>query len=67
MIDRFFIWRWVSQPYFEGVYIRKKKNGSGVISIQIYGKPRGKYKFIEKVGSSSDPIQIEQCPHEPGR
>ena len=42
------------------MFIRKKKNDSGVISIQILKKYLGKNKLIETVGSSSDAQQVEQ-------
>jgi len=42
------------------VFIRKKKNDSGVISIQILRRYLGKNKLIETIGSSSDPGQVEQ-------
>lgn len=40
--------------------MRKKKNPSGVVSIQIIDKSSGKYKLIKTVGSSSDPDRIDQ-------
>ncbi|MCL5990521.1 MAG: hypothetical protein M1419_00250 [Bacteroidetes bacterium] len=36
------------------MFIRKKKNKSGVISVQIIEKKSGKYKYIKTIGSSSD-------------
>ena len=43
------------------MYIRRKKNDNGTISIQIVRKLRGKQKVIEAVGSSSSiPEEIEQ-------
>jgi len=41
------------------MFIRKKKNPSGVISIQIIDKSLGKYKVIRTIGSSSDELEIE--------
>ena len=41
------------------MFIRKKKNPSGVISIQIIDKSLGKYKVIRTIGSSSDEFEIE--------
>jgi len=50
------------------VFIRKKRNDRGVISIQILRKSLGKNKLIETVGSSSDPQQVEQlCRQAKGR
>jgi len=42
------------------VFIRKKRNKSGIVSIQILNKYHGKNKLIETVGSSSDPQQVDQ-------
>jgi len=36
------------------MFIRKKKNSSGVISIQVIDKSNGKYKVHKTIGSSSD-------------
>ena len=41
------------------MFIRKKKNKSGSISIQIIDKSSGKYKVIKTIGSSTNPITIE--------
>jgi transposase len=41
------------------MFLRKKKNKSGVISIQIIDKSSGKYKLIKTIGSSSSKIEIE--------
>jgi len=41
------------------VFIRKKLNKSGVISVQVIDKSRGKYQLVKTVGSSSDPKQVE--------
>jgi len=40
------------------MYVRKKKNPSGVVSIQIIDK--SKYKVLKTVGSSSDIQEIER-------
>jgi transposase len=40
------------------MYVRKKPNKSGVISIQIIDKSSGKYVVRQTVGSSSDPTEI---------
>ena len=42
------------------MFVRRKKNKSGIISIQIIDKSAGKYKMVETVGSSSDPETIER-------
>lgn len=45
--------------YFCDMYIRKKKNPSGVISVQIIDKSKGKYKVIHTIGSSKDESIVE--------
>ena len=42
------------------MFVRKKLNKSGVVSIQIISKDRGKYQVIKTIGSSSGAQQIEQ-------
>ncbi|MFI0429527.1 hypothetical protein [Mariniflexile sp. HMF6888] len=42
------------------MFVRKKRNKSGVISIQIIDKSSGKYKLVKTIGSSSDPFEIER-------
>ena len=42
------------------MFIRKKKNKSGSISIQIISKKSGKYKVVESIGSSKDEKEIEE-------
>ncbi len=41
------------------MFVRKKKNKSGVISIQVIDKSSGKYKLVKTVGSSKDPLEID--------
>lgn len=41
------------------MFVRKKKNKSGVISIQVIDKSSGYYKLIKTIGSSSDKSEIE--------
>lgn len=40
------------------MFVRKKRNKSGVISVQILEKRSGKSTLIKTVGSSSDPVKI---------
>ncbi|MCX6327602.1 MAG: IS1634 family transposase [Bacteroidia bacterium] len=42
------------------MFVRKKKNKSGVISIQVIDKSSGKYKLIKTIGSSSNSLEVEQ-------
>src|ERR1035437_5637493 len=41
------------------MFVRKKKNKSGVISIQIIDKSSGKYKVVKTLGNSSDNAAVE--------
>ena len=41
------------------MFIRKKQNKSGSVSVQIISKARGKYKVIKTIGSSSTDLEIE--------
>ena len=50
----------MSRVYFCWMFVRKKPNRSGVISVQVIDKSSGKYKLIKTIGSSSDPKTIEQ-------
>ena len=50
--------------YFCAMFVRKKKNPSGIVSIQIIDKSQGKYKVIKTVGSSSDTSEVENYYHQ---
>jgi transposase len=41
------------------MFVRKKSNKSGKISIQIIDKSKGKYQLVKTIGCSSDTNQIE--------
>lgn len=41
------------------MFVRKKKNKSGVISVQVIDKSSGNYKVIKTIGSSKKPNIIE--------
>lgn len=41
-----------------GMYVRKKINSSGVVSVQVIDKSTGKYKMVKTIGSSFDPNEI---------
>lgn len=41
------------------MFVRKKKNKSGVISVQVIDKSTGKYRMIKTIGSSSSPEEVE--------
>ncbi len=42
------------------MFIRKKKNPSGVVSVQIIDKSRNSYKVFKTIGSSSDSAEIDK-------
>jgi len=42
------------------MFVRKKKNKSGVISVQVIKKQSGKSKLIKTIGSSSDEKEVEE-------
>jgi transposase len=42
------------------MFVRKKKNRSGVISIQVIDKSSGSYKMIKTIGSSDNSDEIDQ-------
>ena len=42
------------------MFIRKKKNPSGIISVQVIDKSRSKYRVVKTIGSSSDNCIIEE-------
>ena len=46
--------------YFYPMFVRKKKNKSGVFSIQVIDKSSGKYKMLKTIGSSADEDKIEE-------
>lgn len=41
------------------MFVRKKKNPSGIVSIQVIDKSKGRYFVIKTIGSSADPLTIE--------
>lgn len=45
--------------YFCSMFIRKKKNPSGVISLQIIDKSKSKYKVVRTIGSSKDELFVD--------
>lgn len=40
------------------MFVRKKQNKSGVVSVQVIDKSSGKYRMLKTIGSSSEPEQI---------
>ncbi len=41
------------------MFVRKKRNPSGIISVQIIDKSKGSYKVLKTIGSSSDSLEVE--------
>lgn len=48
---------------FEYMFVRKKNNKSGTVSIQIIDKSRGKYRVAHTVGSSADSDEVSYLLH----
>lgn len=42
------------------MFVRRKPNKSGLVSIQIIDKSLGRYKVAKTVGSSSDPVELDR-------
>jgi len=42
------------------MFVRRKKNKSGLISIQVIDKSSGKYKLVKTFGSSINSFELEQ-------
>jgi len=41
------------------MFVRKKKNPSGIVSVQIIDKSKGRYHVVKTIGSSSDFSEVE--------
>jgi translation initiation factor 2 beta subunit (eIF-2beta)/eIF-5 len=42
------------------MFVRKKKNPSGIISVQVIDKHSGVYKVIKTIGSSNDIEEVNK-------
>jgi transposase len=42
------------------VFVRKKKNKSGLVSVQVIDKSNGKYKLVRTIGSSHDDTIVNE-------
>lgn len=42
------------------MFVRKKKNPSGIVSVQVIDKSSGRYKVAKTIGSSSEPAEVDQ-------
>ena len=49
------------------MFVRKKRNKSGSISVQIISKEGGKYKVVKTIGSSKDSEEIKRLSVEANR
>ena len=45
---------------FLGMFLRKKPNKSGSVSVQIISKHRGKYKVEQTIGSSKNEQELQK-------
>lgn len=50
----------MSQVYIYTMFVRKKRNKSGVISIQVIDKSSGKYTLIKTIGSSNNGTEVDR-------
>lgn len=41
------------------MFVRKKKNKSGVISVQVIDKSSGRYRLLKTIGSSANKIEVD--------
>lgn len=41
------------------MFVRQKKNKSGIISVQVIDKSSGKYRVLKTIGSSADPSEVK--------
>lgn len=46
--------------YYYAMFVRKNRNRSGSVSVQIISKSGGRYQVIKTIGSSSNPEEIER-------
>lgn len=46
------------------MFIRKKPNKSGLVSVQVIDKSSGKYKLVKTIGSSRDLTEVERMVQE---
>jgi transposase len=42
------------------MFVRKKPNKSGIVSVQVIDKSSGKYKVRKTIGCSADPLQVNR-------
>ncbi len=45
--------------YLRKMFVRKKQNKSGLVSIQVIDKSSGKYKLLKTIGSSADINEVD--------
>jgi hypothetical protein len=46
--------------YFCGMFVRKKKNRSGTISVVVIDKSNGRFRELKTIGVSSDDQKISE-------
>ena len=46
------------------MFVRKKQNKSGVISVQVIDKSTGKYRMLKTIGSSADSSEVKRLVQE---
>jgi transposase len=48
------------KPSYLGMFVRKKPNKSGLVSVQVIDKSTGRYRVIKSVGVSRDAVVLER-------
>ena len=41
------------------MFVHKKNNPSGIVSVQVLDKSRGNSRLVKTIGSSADPKEVE--------
>lgn len=47
------------KDYFRSMFVRKKNNPSGIVSVQVLDKSDGKSRLVKTIGSSANPAEVE--------
>lgn len=45
---------------FAGMFIRRRRNKSGTVSVVVVDKSSGKFRELKTIGVSSDPHEIQE-------
>jgi transposase len=42
------------------MFVRKKPNASGLVSVQVIDKSHGRYRVVKTIGASADPVEVDR-------